>query len=136
MKNQYKAEIRLFLLTLAFSFLVGLAVGYPLSALLFGVIGYLGWVFHQVRQLDKWLSRSGRGVKPQLTGIYANIVDRIVSLQKQQDRETQLLSSSLERQKLLISEVKDGVVLVDDKDRIKWFNKSAETLIHLNPRRD
>lgn len=124
------------MLTLVFSFLVGLAIGYPLSTLLFGVIGYMGWIFYQVRQLDKWLAKSGRGEKPQLTGIYAYIIDRVVRLQKQQELETQLLRDSLDRQRLLISKVKDGVVLVDEKDRIKWFNKSAENLIHLNPKRD
>ncbi len=123
-------------MTLVFSFLVGLAIGYPLSTLLLGVIGYMGWIFYQVRKLDRWLAKSGRGEKPQLTGIYAHIMDRVVRLQKQQERETQLLRDSLGRQNLLISKVKDGVVLVDNKDRIKWFNKSAENLIHLNPKRD
>jgi two-component system phosphate regulon sensor histidine kinase PhoR len=136
LKNQYKAEIHLFLMVLVFSFLVGLAIGYPLSTLLLGVIGYIGWIFYQVRKLDRWLAKSGRGENPQLTGIYAYIIDRIVRLQKQQGHETQLLRDALDRQNLLISKVKDGVVLVDNKDRIKWFNKSAEHLIHLNPKRD
>ncbi len=124
------------MLTLVFSLLVGLAIGHPLLALLCGILGYMGWIFYQVRQLDKWLAKSGRTAKPQLTGIYAYIIDRVVRLQKQHDRETEILRASLERQNLLISEVKDGVVLIDDKDRIKWFNKSAENLIYLNPKRD
>ena len=136
MKNYYKAEIRLFLLVLIFSLFIGLAFGYALYGLFFGFLAYIGWNFYQVKLLNNWLANSRRNEKPELTGIYSYIADRIIRLQRQQERERQLLRASLDRQNLLISEVKDGVVLIDSSDRIKWFNKSAENLIRLDSEKD
>lgn len=136
MKNHFKIEIKFFLIALALSFLVGLAFGHALPSLLIGVLAYIGWIFYQVKTLNNWLASSARTEKPELAGIYSYIADRIIRLQRQHDREAQVLRSSIERQNLLISEVKDGVMLVDSNDRIKWFNTSAESLVRLNPERD
>lgn len=136
MKSQFKSEINLLFLSLVFSFLAGLALGYPLPGLLLGLIGYLFWTLHQARQLDNWLTRPNRSKKPQLTGIYAHLRDRVIRLQRQQELESQILRSTLERQNLLIEEVRDAVILIDEQDRIKWFNRAAESLINLNPKKD
>ena len=136
LKNHYKSEVRLFLTTLIFGLFIGLSFGYALYGLVLGLLSYIGWNLYQVKKLDKWLLQSRRDEKPELTGIFSYLVDRHIRLQRQHELEAQLLRSSLDRQKLLISEVKDGVVLIDDRDRIKWFNKSAAKLIRLNPDRD
>jgi two-component system, OmpR family, phosphate regulon sensor histidine kinase PhoR len=136
LKSQFKSEINLLLLSLAFSFLAGLTFGRPTLGLLCGLIGYLIWTLHQARKLDKWLAKPNRSKKPELTGIYAHLMDRVIRLQRQQDRESQLLRSSLERQNLLIEEVRDAVILIDERDRIKWFNRAAASLIHLDPDKD
>lgn len=136
MKSQYKSEINLLLLCLTLSFLAGIAVGFPLTGLLLGVIGFLGWTFYQARLLDRWLANPSDKDKPQLTGIYSHLMERVIRVLRQQERETQLLQSNLDRQNLLIEEMRDAVVLIDERDRIKWFNRAAEDLIHLNSGKD
>ena len=136
MKSQYKSEINLLLLTLTFSFLAGIALGYPLTGLLFGLLGFLCWSLYQARRLDKWLAKPDSETKPQLTGIYAHLMERVMRMQRQQERESQSLRSNLERQTLRVEEMRDAVVLIDERDRIKWFNKAAETLLRLDSGKD
>lgn len=136
MKSQYKSEINLLLLTLTLSFLAGIALGYPLTGLLFGFLGFLCWSFYQARLLDRWLANPNSGTKPQLTGIYSHLMERVARLQRHQERESQFLRSNLERQTLLIEEMRDAVLLIDERDRIKWLNKAAESLLRLDSDKD
>ena len=118
------------------SLLAGTAIGYPSTTLLLGTLGYLLWIFNQIRLVDDWLIKPDRNDKPELWGIHADIIDRVLRLQRQNELESQVLRASLDRQRTLISDVRDGVVLLDSRSRIKWFNKAAEGLIRLNTERD
>ncbi len=136
MKSPFSSEINQLLLTLVFSLLAGIALGYPLSALICGLIFFLVRSLLQIKQLVAWIGKPDRDQKPQLSGIYSHLVDQILRAQRQHDRESQLLRSALERQNLLIEEVRDGVILIDEQDRIKWFNRAAASLVRLDPDKD
>ena len=136
MKSQYQSEVNLLLLSLSLSFLAGLALGRPLAGLLCGLIGFLGWTFYQARKLDKWLANPDSNQAPKLTGIYSHLMERVMRIRRHQERETQLLRANLDRQNLLVEEMQDAVILIDERDRIKWFNRAAESLIHLDANKD
>lgn len=135
MKSQYKSEINLLLLTLVLSSLAGIALGFPQTGLLCGLVGFLGWTFYRARLLDKWLAKPGSD-KPELTGIYSHIMERVLRIQRHNEREAQVLRGHLERQNLLVEEMRDAVILVDEHDRVKWLNRAAETLINLDSDKD
>lgn len=116
--------------------LAGLMMHMPVAGLLAGAAGYLLYLLLQIKRLDQWLSSEPRQPKPDVSGIHSHFVDRIQRLQRQHDLEVQVLRSALDRQNLLISDVRDGVVLLDARGRIQWFNKSAGALVRLSKERD
>lgn len=135
MKTQFSQEIRSLLFTLALGLLAGLAIGLPLFGLAAGAIIYVVRLLSQLQKLDSWLLSLSRDNKPELTGVPGNILDRLIKLQRQHELEISLLRASLERQQTLISDVQDGIILLDGRDRIKWLNPAAERLVLLNQNR-
>lgn len=118
-----------------FGLLAGLAVGFPVVGLALGAAIYIVRLLIQLQRLDYWLLSLDRDKKPRLSGVPQHILDRLSKLQRQHELENNLLRASLDRQKTLISDVQDGVLLLDSRNRIKWLNLAAEDLVALDSAR-
>lgn len=106
-------------------------MGFPLIGLCIGLAGYLAWTLYQVRLLDTWLQDPEKNEPPHLYGICASLLDRSLRVSRQHSREKQLLRANLNRQNRLISGVRDAVLLLEENNRVTWFNAQAGKLLNL-----
>ena len=127
-------------------FLLGLASLAPLLALgreagtgwfLFS-LGLLGYLFYHLRQLHKlsvWLASRDR---PPLSadGLWGEPLYHLEKLLRVRQNAQQKSAADLEQMLEATRNLPDGVVILDDENRIVWLNQSAERLLGLSPARD
>lgn len=128
----------LFLLGLAFvSFLFSGEAsggrGWMLFAL--GLFAYLIHHLRQLRKLSEWLNSSTR---PPLQGdgVWGDALYGLEKLLRGRQGEQQKVAADLEQMLEATRNLPDGVVILDDDNRIVWLNLAAERLLGLSPARD
>lgn len=131
MLRGFSAEIRRLFFFLVITIILGLAVGYLSWTLVAGAILYICWMLVQIHKLDTWLLSRRRQPPPDASGIWGDIFDNIHRLQKQQRNEQRRLKSVINRVQETTAALRDGVILLDGKSNIDWFNKAAQRLIGL-----
>jgi len=105
--------------------------GYLEWTLISGGAIYMGWMMWQIHRLDIWLKNSRTQEPPDASGIWGDIFDNIVRLQKRQKREKGRLQSVVKRGQETTAALRDGIILLDNKGNIDWFNSSAAKLLNL-----
>lgn len=88
--------------------------------------------------LDKWLQSeelSPSGL-PDSSGKWGDVSTRLGRLMREQRRSEEQLRSELERLRRAVSAMPEGVVILDDLDRIEWCNPVAEKHLGINAQRD
>ena len=86
---------------------------------------------HQLAILDEWL----KGEKPSLpdsSGQWGDVFARLARLVREQKHSHQQVSSALERLRRATSAMPEGVVILDEVDRIEWCNPVAEKHLGIN----
>jgi two-component system, OmpR family, phosphate regulon sensor histidine kinase PhoR len=128
----------LFLLGLAFvSFLFSGEAsggrGWMLFAL--GLFAYLIHHLRQLRKLSEWLNSSTR---PPLQGdgVWGDALYGLEKLLRGRQGEQQKVAADLEQMLEATRNLPDGVVILDDDNRIVWLNLAAERLLGLTSSRD
>ena len=127
-------------------FLLGLAILAPLLAMgrepgtgwfLFslGLLGYLFFHLRQLRKLSEWLASRDR---PPLSadGLWGEALYRLEKLLRGRQNVQQKTAADLEQMLEATRNLPDGVVILDEEDRIAWLNQAAEKLLGLAPARD
>lgn len=130
MKHLVYREVRYLLLLVVIGLLVGFGLGYPLVGALLGSFYY---IFLQLRHLWRmvcWLQNT-QDEPPQAKGLWGEIFDAIYHYQRQQLKTQQRLKQILDRIQESSHALKDGVVMIDSKGDLEWWNKAAEDLIGL-----
>ncbi|ARO88844.1 phosphate regulon sensor histidine kinase PhoR [Nitrosospira lacus] len=102
-----------------------------LVTLVFCSIALLLLVIHHWRHLimlDRWLHAEELTsvALPDAPGKWGDVFARLARLMREQRRNHQQLSSALERLRRATSAMPEGVVILDDVDRIEWCNPVAE----------
>jgi two-component system, OmpR family, phosphate regulon sensor histidine kinase PhoR len=95
-------------------------------------------LFHQLRQLvrlERWLSRPGDPV-PEGSGAWADVFYRLRRMLKRQSQSEERLSSALDKLLQVTAAMPDGVVVLDDLDRIALCNPAAERHFGIDSTRD
>lgn len=133
MNRGFSAELRRLLVFTGLCVCFGLLNGYLTWTLIGGGALYMGWMMWQIYQLDLWLKNS-RSQAPDASGIWGDIFDNIVRLQKRQQREKGHLKALVKRGQDTTAALRDGVLLLDRSGNIEWFNSAAQQLLSL--RRD
>ncbi len=111
----------------------GLINGYLEWTLIIGGALYMGWMMWQIHRLDSWLRSPRRAEAPDASGIWGDIFDNIVRLQKRQQREKNRLRQVVRRGQETTAALREGIVLLDGRGNIEWFNSSAAQLLSLRP---
>jgi len=127
----FSAELRRLLLFAGLCVCFGLLNGYLAWSLIAGGAAYMGWMLWQIYQLDLWLQNSRTQQPPDASGIWGDIFDNIVRLQKRQRREKGYLQSLVQRGQDTTAALRDGVLLLDASGNIEWFNGAAQQLLGL-----
>jgi two-component system phosphate regulon sensor histidine kinase PhoR len=95
-------------------------------------------LFHHQRQLailDKWL-QAEKFMLPDSSGKWGDVFARLMRLMREQRQTQQQISSALERLQHATSAMPEGVVIMDEMDRIEWCNPVAEKHLGINARLD
>lgn len=100
--------------------------------------GALLWiVFHHVRHivaLERWLQVSDHTPAsiPVGSGAWDDVFAHLARYVRQHSQSQELLSLALERMRRVTSAMPDGIVILDESDRIEWCNPVAEQHLGIN----
>lgn len=109
------------------------------AALKFSVVVLLAYLFRQLWQqarLARWLEKGGSGPAPSDSGAWGDIFYRLEKLQKHQNLSKSELTSALVRFEHAAEAVPDGVVILNQQDRIEWCNLASRRYLGLDCTRD
>ncbi len=110
-------------------------------ALVFYSVALLLLVIHHLRHLtalDEWLQTlvPTAATLPDATGAWGDVFARLARLMRSQSQSQQQLSTALERLRRATSAMPEGVVILDEADRIEWCNPVAEQHFGIDFTRD
>jgi two-component system phosphate regulon sensor histidine kinase PhoR len=124
------------LIILTISLLIGWALGYPREAL---IAALLGWALYQVylfQRVMKWLKREDGTEPPEAPGVWGDLLDGLYRLQRRGLDKEKALKGIISRFQHSSAALQDAVVIIDKKDNLEWWNKSAEKLLGLSAKTD
>jgi len=102
------------------------------------IIALLLLVTHYWRQLtvlDKWL-QGKQSTLPDRSGQWGDVFARLTRLMRDQSQSYQQINFALERLQRATSAMPEGVVIMDEIDRIEWCNPVAEKHLGINSNLD
>ena len=97
------------------------------------------YLFHHLFWLDKllaWYKKPDLNAMPLGNGAWEDVFATIYHEQRRHNRSKIQLSSALDRFRHAASALPDGVVLLDDANKIEWCNKPAEQQLGLSLKQD
>lgn len=93
---------------------------------------------HYLKALDRWLQISDptSATLPDGSGAWGDVFARLTRLMRSQSQSHQQISLALERLQRATSAMPEGVVILDEADRIEWCNPVAEKNFGIDLKRD
>ena len=88
--------------------------------------------------LEVWLKSLAHGTAnlPNSSGAWGGIFSLLARLVRNQDQNQEQLNSALERLRQATAAMPEGIVILDEENRIEWSNKMAEQHFGINFSRD
>ena len=107
------------------------------TALIFCSVGLLLMTVHHISQLtklDRWLQMSelNSSTVPDGSGIWGDVFASLARFARGHSQSQQRLSMALERMQRATAAMPDGVVILDEMNRIEWCNAMAERHLGIN----
>lgn len=127
------------ILSLSFICLIVWAAEDAETALITFAVGITLYLFNHLFWINKlvtWYNKPSLSTIPQGNGIWEDVFATIYHEQRKHSRSQSQLSSALDRFRHAASALPDGVVLLDDDDKIEWCNKPAEMQLGLSLKQD
>jgi two-component system phosphate regulon sensor histidine kinase PhoR len=123
-------------ITLLAGLLAGWLVGHIMAGVLVALSGMLAWQLLNLYWLDFWLrDRSGRD-PPDASGIWGDVVSRVVRLHRRKRFHKQRLLDVFRELRHSTAAMPDGVVILNAQWEILWFNRMAGKLLSLRRKAD
>jgi two-component system phosphate regulon sensor histidine kinase PhoR len=123
--------------------LAGALIVWPLygatAALLAFNAGLLVWLLHHLRNLYQfrhWLRNPSFATIPQGSGMWETPFSALYRLMRRHLQSESQLSAALERFRQAGAAMPDGMVILDEQDRIEWCNPSAQAHFGIDLSRD
>ncbi|MDO6748015.1 phosphate regulon sensor histidine kinase PhoR [Gilvimarinus sp. 1_MG-2023] len=129
MLQGFHAEVKRLLLLIAMASIIGLLVDQLAITLLLATAWYTGWNLWQMLRLSIWLQGKRKSQPPESTGLWGEVFDAIYHLQRRQKREKNNLQAVINRVQETTSALKDGVILLDWRGQLDWWNPAAQRLL-------
>ncbi|OGT10589.1 MAG: phosphate regulon sensor histidine kinase PhoR [Gallionellales bacterium RIFCSPHIGHO2_02_FULL_57_16] len=108
------------------------ALLFMLLALLF-VMARNGW---QLYKLGLWLNDARLETMPEASGIWDEVFSRLYRMVKQHIQTKQELAAELQHIELATAALPEGVVILNEANRIEWFNALAREHFDFDPKQD
>jgi two-component system, OmpR family, phosphate regulon sensor histidine kinase PhoR len=120
--------------------LLGLAAGWMLGhvavGLLLALAGVLAWQLLNLYWLDFWLKDRGGRDPPDTSGVWGEVVSRVVRLHRRKRFHKQRLLDVFRELRHSTAAMPDGVVILNSQWEILWFNRMAAQLLALRRKVD
>lgn len=115
---------------LAAATLAGAYMDQPLLGLSTGLIVYFVWTQLQVRRLYRWITHPDANRNtPHSVGLWGFIFDRIHKRERIHQKTLDRLRAQIDRIQESTNAMHDGVIIVDAKGAMEWWNDSASDLL-------
>src|SRR5258706_2592802 len=127
------------LFLLAFAALIAWAIFGPVLALVAFSAGLLGWLARHLLNLyrfRRWLRNPSVDSVPQGSGLWESAYAGLYRLVRSQSQSESKLSAALTRFRQAGAAMPDGMVILDESDRIEWCNPRAELHFGIELSRD
>jgi two-component system, OmpR family, phosphate regulon sensor histidine kinase PhoR len=120
--------------------LAGALVGWLLGRVLVGVTVALAlalaWQLLNLYWLEQWLQNRSRRDPPDASGVWGEVVSRVVRLHRRKRFHKQRLLDVFRELRRSTSAMPDGVIVLNRDWEIAWFNRMAGRLLDLRRRND
>jgi len=100
-----------------------------------GLLAYLAYQLRQLHKLFVWLNNPDRP-PPQQDGIWGVVFHQLQKRLRAHDIDQQKVAPDLQQMLEATRHLPDGVVILEEDNRIMWLNDAAEHLLGLSPKRD
>lgn len=97
---------------------------------------YLAFHLRNLNAFAAWLKQPDAAEVPHGSGIWADLFSLLYQRERGQHNCRHDLSAALERFQRAAEAMPDGIVMLDDKDRIEWCNAVAEEQLGVDLERD
>ena len=121
--------VRVFLFAIVV-LLAGWIIGYPGLTFISALAVYVIWHLFNIYRLNYWLTKAA-GKIPKSYGIWADLFDGINSLDKKNKRQKKHYRVMFKEFRSLTDSFPDALLVLDEKGKITWINKSARSLLRL-----
>lgn len=101
-----------------------------------GLLVFLLYQVWQLWKLERWLTHPRTRFIPDAGGVWGEVFARLYRLMKTQTQSEERLTTALDRLIQVTSAMPDGVVVLDEEDRIALCNRAAEEHLGIDPERD
>lgn len=129
MLQGFYVELKRLAKLLVLAAVIGFFFDIMLIALLAATSGYIAWCLWQMRRLNLWLDGNRKEAPPEATGLWGEVFDAIYHMRRRQKREKKNLQAVINRVQETTSALKDGVILLDWRGYLDWWNPSAQRLL-------
>lgn len=126
-----RTELQRIALFTAFCGLIGWLLGQVAWCLIAGGAMYSIFLLRQMQRFYMWLADGQRQAPPHSSGIWGDIFDAIYRMRKVQARQQDRLLAQLNRMQESTAALRDGVVLLDSRCALVFWNDAAGRLLGL-----
>ena len=127
-------------LRIAAALALGATLGWFAGSWWSGVCGvlvlYLAWNLWQLWELHSWLRNRGVADPPDAMGLWGDVVAQVVCLHRRKRFHKERLARLFRELRRSTAAMPDGVVMLDPKGEIIWFNRKAGEMLDLSRRAD
>lgn len=130
MTSLFRKEIGTLVFYLLAGFLAGWLFSHAAFGLFLGVLLFIVKYLWQLGRLTQWLNQPEKE-PPEAKGIWGEVFDGIYHYQRRQKSSQLHLKQILNRIQDSSQALRDGVVMIDGKGNLEWWNTAAEALLGL-----
>lgn len=130
MTSLFRKEIRSLIAYLLSGGLIGWLAGFPSIGLFLGALVFVIKYLWQLQRLLAWLKQPEKE-PPEAKGVWGEVFDGIYHYQRHQRSNQLNLKQILDRIQDSSQALRDGVVMIDSKGNLEWWNSAAESLLGL-----
>lgn len=135
MRQGFYAELKRLAWLMVIAMIIGWLSGALAVCLVLAGVAYIGWLLWQMRRLHIWLARNDEAEHPPETdGLWGDIFDSIYHLQRRHQHEKQELQAVVNRIQETTSALRDGVILLDQRGHLDFWNPAAQRLLGFHAR--
>ncbi|MBI5626666.1 MAG: phosphate regulon sensor histidine kinase PhoR [Nitrosomonadales bacterium] len=109
---------------------------FALLFMLFALLIVMARHGRQLYKLGQWLNDARLETMPEASGIWDEVFSRLYKMVKQHNQTKQELAAELQHIELATAALPEGVVILNEANRIEWFNALAGQHFNLDAEHD